>query len=387
MSKRTFIGAATSVPRVTKGTPGGTIVAGNTFTTTLTDENGNTIASVATATGTTVAQTCADIVAQWALETDPRLTAIQISNQTTFVQFTRSDSVTFNLATTHAQGGGGTNLNTYVYAVTTPGSNPAAFGSAANYAEEIVPVAADDITFVSGAWSMDLQQAAVVTGKVTFAPTWQGGVGGPGQYASITPSEFTFNSTGSASAYINVNAAAIPALVNGTAAPQNAAGLYLLGSAITTLTTNGGSVSVAVAAGETSIITTIINNGATVTPGTGVTLTSFSQSNGQGFVYCGGTNASVNGGTLTTRGTGTFTNVTVSGKGTFIGNSSGTITNLKRLGGTTDMLQSRVTRIVTNDTFAAGAVIRYDPSVLTITNGSQPIAGSGAVELTAKQIS
>jgi hypothetical protein len=384
MAKRSYIGgAATVTQQVWKGNIT-TTTTGHTYTLQLTDETGTTVTfSYALVGGDTTTTLAA---ASWAAafnlasnQLTPTYGALSAtSSSNTVILTARNAGVPFYPGTA---GGTGTWAST---GTTTANSGPADLNTAANYAEGVVPVASDDVSFISGDVFYGLQESAVFTGKVEFAPTFKGNVGSAGIYLSIAPSAFTCEASGTGSMWINMNSAAIALTINSTPAPSSGFGLNLLGSALTTVTVNGGSVAVANNAGETATITTIVNNGATVTAGVGTTLTNFTQSSGIG-VWVGAatlTLAGVSGGTLTTRGTQAITTATVSG-GTLVSNSTGTITTLNRLGGLADFMQSRSTRTVTNDTYTLGG-IKFDPNVVTFTNGAKPLSGSGPTTWTAK---
>src|SRR6185437_7450762 len=135
-------------------------------------------------------------------------------------------------------------------------------------------------------------------------------------------------------AFINIGSSAIAPVVRGTASQSApACGLYLLGSAMTTLTAISGSVDIAGGPGQTATVATIQlqPSGNSSLPrvniGSGVTLTSLYHQNGISTLNCAATTVIANAGTVTTFGSGAVATVTNNGA-TVVSNSSGTITNL-----------------------------------------------------------
>ncbi len=64
-------------------------------------------------------------------------------------------------------------------------------------------------------------------------------------------------------------------------------------------------------------------------------------------------------------------------------NSVGTITNLNVTGGTADFTGSQNTRTVTTAKVGKTGQIKYDISILTLTNKIQPVETSGTIAFTA----
>lgn len=154
------------------------------------------------------------------------------------------------------------------------------------------------------------------------------------------------------------------------------------------LTIRGGNVGVACESGEVATIATLTAGAdmAAIDPnvliGSGVTLTTLTVSRGAVLLMAAATTITQTGGTVTTERAGAVTTVTVSGNAVFVGNSTGTITTLNANGGTVDLLRSASARTVTTLNMLAGASLRYDPSVVTVTSKIVP---SGRVVLTASE--
>lgn len=261
------------------------------------------------------------------------------------------------------------------------------YNDAANWVTAAVPGAGDHVRIPYGsqdAITLSLNASAVAIGDfivesgapaIGHAPATATGLGAP-VYLQIDPDRFVFD--GTADSFIDLGTAAIAPQIDGTSTPSTGErGLYLLGTAMTTLAINGGHVGVAWAMGEVSTATTIAVDGSDTTAwlGAGITLTNFTQQNGTSVVLCSHTTANIHRGTVTTKGAATITTCNVYG-GLFIPNSTGTITTLNVYGGIVDLTRSAAARTITTlNLYPAGAVY-YDPTVATVTTFSpkQPIA-------------
>jgi len=106
---------------------------------------------------------------------------------------------------------------------------------------------------------------------------------------------------------------------------------------------------------------------AEVIVGDNVTLATVDKVGGDMVLRSGATAVSSGAGKLTIEGAGAVGTLTVDG-GTVYPNASGTIGALVLNGGLADFTQSRTARTVTAVTGRAGGAIKYDPSVVTVTN-------------------
>lgn len=247
--------------------------------------------------------------------------------------------------------------------------------TASNYSPSGVPAAGDNLRFPAGAGSISSNLTALNTatisgalGAVIFEEGYTGTVGTAAQSFQFTCSRFEF--AGSGLAYIDLQASAIEARVNQTAAAdEGTRGLYLIGSALTGLVVKSGSVGLAARFGTTSTCATVRGNGAdaSIWCGAGATVTTFQSYAGDHRVRCAATTVTVYGGQVASEEIGAITTVNVNG-GTFVGNSVGTITTLNARGGTSDFLQSAAARTVTTLNLYRGASVRVNDEALTITN-------------------
>src|SRR5689334_15030967 len=97
MANNTWIGGATAVAQEDRFTPCGTIEINDKFILTLYNQAGSSITITASATGTTVAQVCADLLTAWNaalldLTKAPYMSGITASNQTTYFKLLRSSA-------------------------------------------------------------------------------------------------------------------------------------------------------------------------------------------------------------------------------------------------------------------------------------------------------
>ena len=105
---------------------------------------------------------------------------------------------------------------------------------------------------------------------------------------------------------------------------------------------------------------------------------------GDVYLDTGAATANVKAGSLYTTGTGAITTLNVNG-GTVTSNSTGTITTLNVFdgSGTVDFTKSNATRVVTTATLDPSGVLKFDDSVLTLTNNIKPYTAARNITYTA----
>ncbi len=252
-----------------------------------------------------------------------------------------------------------------------------------NWVPSGVPAATDNVRFPAGSPSITASLTALNTatlsgalGTVVFEEGFTGTVGTSTTNMQFTCTRFDFSGVGIA--YIDLQASSIaPQVFNAAGADSSTRGLYLIGSALTTLNVEGGAVGIAFRSGETSTVATVrcVGNAADVVIGSGATLTTFYQTSGNSIIRCAATTVSCYGGTLKTTEVGAITTVNIKG-GTANLESTGTITTLNADGGTTNMLNSGAARTVTtlsqNPPPGGISHMYYDPNIVTVTNLSAP---------------
>ncbi len=252
-----------------------------------------------------------------------------------------------------------------------------------NWVPSGVPAATDNVRFPAGSPSITASLTALNTstlsgslGSVIFEDGFTGTVGTAGTNMQFTCTRFDFAGTGIA--YIDLQASSIaPQIFNTSSAGTGSRGLYLIGSALTTLNVEGGNVGIAFRSGETSTVATVrcYGGSADVVVGSGTTLTTFYQTAGTSVIRCAATTVTCYGGTLKTTEVGAITTLNVRG-GIVYPESTGTVTTLNAIGGTTNFRNSGAARTVTTlsqDVSPGGiAQVNYDPAVVTMTNLSAP---------------
>lgn len=240
-----------------------------------------------------------------------------------------------------------------------------------------IPVATDHVRIPPGyaAISSGLDQSAIVLGSFVVEEGVTAAIASASAPLRIAASRFEFFSTGIA--YIDLGATTVSPIIKGTATPDTGKrGLYLTGTALTTLSVAGGYVGLACRGGELATVTAarVTEGGGDLVLGVGCTLTTLSVAGGKCDLRCAATTVNLAGGTLTTSEAGTITTANVTG-GTANLNSTGTITTLNLTGGNVDMLGCQVARTITtlnHNPRLGSADITYDPAVVTVTTAAAP---------------
>lgn len=376
MASKTWVGGTTAVAQVDTFTNSNTGGGTETWTWTVTGEDGTTATATFVDDGTpTTAELYTGLVAAWNNSKHPYFTPVTAAGSTPVITLTADTAGTPFYVTLTASGTGA-----YTKASTTPNVGPYDWNTAANWVEGVVPVATNHVLITgSNKIIYGLRQGSVAINGFTVVPTYTGIIGGPGKPLVIDPDIFNFAGTGIS--YIDIGSAAIAVSVTATATPSSgAAGLYLLGSGITTLSVTGGTVAVATASGETATITTAQCSGAGVVYlGSGLTLTTFHLVSGTGYLSCAATTVNADSGTLYTLGTGAITtlnNGSALGGSTSYLSSTGTITTLNAKGGTIDFSKSDIARTVTTLNHYNGCSVKRNPSYITVTTYTQSDAST-----------
>lgn len=249
---------------------------------------------------------------------------------------------------------------------------------AANWNPSGVPADGDDVILPPGAEDVTdgLDQSAIALASLDVRQGYDGTIGTATEWFQIETDKLTFR--GSGAAYLDLGASACAPQIYATAtATTGERGLYLIGSALTTVVVMGGSVGLAIRAGETATAATVrvTGSGASCWIGAGVTLTTAVIHSGELMLSAHATTLTVHGGRATSADEAAITTANVWG-GVFVGNSSGTVTTLAHRGGVVDMSQSSVGRTITTYTPTPapdpGLLLLYDSTVVTITTWTQP---------------
>jgi hypothetical protein len=236
-----------------------------------------------------------------------------------------------------------------------------------------IPIAADNVTLQgANAITAGLDQSGVQLGTLVALPTFSGTVGTIKGYLQTDVADGNrFELAGTGLSFIDVGGAAVGPTITNTATASSGAGLYIKGTALTTISFRKGNLEVASGSTVTTInqsYETDSTSDTTLNVPTGVTLTTLNKTGGTATLGVATTTVANDAGKLTTQGTGAITTLTASG-GTIYSGSSGTVTNAKARGsGIIDLTRSRTARTVTNADCEGSGKILYDPNVVTLTN-------------------
>lgn len=352
------------------------------WTATVTLDDNTTFTVVYTEDGSpTVTEIAAGLHAAWQASTHPESKRITSTNPSAGVwTLTGTSGRPFTVALSAEVDGTFTET-------TTAGVSNSDYAQASNHSTDAVPVASDNVTI--GGPGPNQQAASILYGLYQETVTidafktlaeYTGQIGriedGKAFYLVVDPDSFDFRSTGQLN-LINLTDAAIAGFIKSSAQPtQGRKAIYLLGSALTTWEIAKGSVGIAAFPNETATIATLLvsfdqNQGSDcdIELGSGLTLTTLTQSGGKVLQRCASTTTSVSkGATWTSEGTGAITTLNLYGNG--FGNSSGTITTCN-LWGTLDLSGDRTARTITTLNRKPGSVlIRH--SGITITTDNKP---------------
>lgn len=379
MAQRTWQGGATAKAQVWT-TAIASSTNGQTFGVTLTDEVGGTGTVSYTASSDTTTTIATNLAAAINASTDPRFIAVTASSALAVLTLTADTAgVPFYPATTGTGSFSATST-------TTANQGPNDWNTKSNWVENVLPVNGDNI-ILSGSNTISYGLiTGLALGAFNSLSTFSGAIGVQGEYLSFTCTSFAWSSTGLG--FVNIGSSAIaPVVFNTNSASAPASGLYLLGSAMTTLTVYNGAVDIAGSTGQTSSVTTFnvsgINNGRPrVNLGTGVTSTTLGIDSGTANIACSLTTVNANGGTVTTYGSGTIGTINIRGA-TVVSNSTGTITTANVIGGSIDFTQLPTARTVSNCTISTGraASVLADTSLITFSAGI--IIGAGITTISA----
>lgn len=422
-----WLGTATTVAEVDTFTPAN-IEATDIFTLTATGLDGTTFTISYTAVDTSATTVSGAIITLWNDSTNSLLNTITASGTSTVILTADTAGDAFSVAST-AVDGGGADTQTFARAATTASAGPKHWDSVANWSDGDLPgdSAADEVYIedFSGSIFYGLDQSGIANTltSLNIGKSFTGKIGSNGSagiaadYLQIKATALNVgrhfgpgSPTGSGRLKIDLGATASTITVDGTATASDSGKPALrlkMASTSTNLHVNKGSVGVAVEAGETSTLGTVrvgfltnVSSDSDLFLGDGVTfggtntlditggdvslrsaVTTVTITSGSLIKTNSGAITTINqsGGTVSTWDSGTVTTVNLTG-GTFNSNSTGTITTLDIDGGRADFTKSPASRTVTTPTLDSGGTLKYDPSIVTMTN---KINSTNAVTLTA----
>jgi len=214
-----WAGGATATAQVSTLTPGGTIEAGDVFNVILTGEDGVAQTEAVTATGTSVAQVCDDIVLQCNASSQSLFKNVTFTDQTSRVDVTaNSAGVPFYLTETTTESGGGSQDNqTFAVGSTTASSGPNDYNVLANWVESdgtapsAVPASNDEVFFSTGSHDVlyGLDQSSVNLKQFRVTSGYSGGIGQADiplkiDVSNVTDSVMPYLALGSSGRRVNI---------------------------------------------------------------------------------------------------------------------------------------------------------------------------------------
>lgn len=384
MANQIWRGSAKAVAELDTLTPGGTIVAADTFSVTI----NNKVVSFVT-TDSTIATACIGVQAALAACTEPEFLELTYVNTGTTVTATaNTPGKPFTMTTSIISSAG-----TFTHAVTTASSGPNDWGTAANWSTNSVPVNSDTVYFSASRVSClyGLNQSAVTLTALNIEQSFTGQLGNPdyngnyfeyrGRFLQIGATTCTIGyGPGTGSQLIRLDfgsvQTALTVLNTGSSSETGVETVVAKGThASNAWNVYRGSVGFAVKPGDTATVATY-NQGyiqsstsdANVRFGSGVTWTTINQSGGTFEISSNGTTVTKTNGILNINGTATLTNLNLDG-GPVYYRSTGTLGTAKvGDGGMLDFSQDMRARTVTNCTINKGATLNDPFRTVTFTN-------------------
>ena len=248
----------------------------------------------------------------------------------------------------------------------TDSSSPTDFNTAANWSPSGVPGASDNVRFTA-AYSNNCagyDASGTALADVIIEHGHSGQLGSSTADLQLNCSYFEFAGTGES--YIDLGSSTVAPRIKmtGSGAGVGQYGLYLIGTGITVLSMEGGSVGLAAIHGQASTVTTVRQLGGDMKIGA-ATVTNYEGHGGSALVACNLATAKLYGATLETAEQMTITTLTIE-NGTCRASSSGTITTANVHGGDLDFSQTGAARIVSTLNLNPGGGVKYDPASVTI---------------------
>lgn len=380
----------TQVPQSRTFTISGAGGGSETWTFTFTDDDGTTQTVTFTDDGSpTVAEVATGCYEAWEAATHPALARISATNPSDGVVKLTADTAGIPFTVTLAASGTGTVSTEDT--VANVGNNDGSLDR--NWSQNDAPDTGDDLIFEPGnvSWKYGLNQSGVAIADFKVQQGCQSEYGrfeyGKFHYLRIDPDSFDYRGSGGLNLF-DIGSANINMYVEAYGS-QTANGrhvVYLKGSDIATLEVAKGNVGVAVLDADTATVATILcglleNPQADVnlTIGSGVTLTTLTQSAGSCTLRCAATTVSVYpGATLYTEGTGTIGTLHIYEGGTAYLKSSGTITTMN-LFGTADFSRDLTAKTVTTlNHKKGGTLVKHDN--ITVSTYNPPTSSGGAID-------
>lgn len=394
MAVYNWLGRAAARAQVSTVTPSGTIEVGDIFYCTI---NGKSISF--TATGTTVANVVAGLVAAWNASEITEFAAITATDSTTHMTLTADTAgVPFvvTVSTTESNGGAA-DAQSISTATTTTATGPNNWNDANNWDGATIPTTGDtanvDLSLNSVLYGLDQNTVTLASLYVYTSRFTTNTLGLPSsnengyteyldQYLKISATSCVIDAD-SPRIKLDFGSAANATEIRrtGTSTEFPTPAVLIKGTNIgNTMDVVSGSVGLAYYEGESYNAASLTTaQGATVNCGTGAAITD-TVSTGQTVFKGTGTNFQTDGGTAEILGTPGFSTLTCSDGQTLV-KFGGTVVDVVVGPGTIDTTGDVTPRTFTNCTIEQGGQIIDPNETITYTNGFQP--GDGVSSLQA----
>jgi hypothetical protein len=409
-----WTGAATAVAQVDTFTPAN-VEVGDIFTLTVTGYDGTGTTVSFTATAATAANVVAGIETAWNASTHALCTPITAdSNSIDGVATLTADTAgnAFSVAST-ATNGGAADTQTFSRAATTASAGPKHWDCTANWDTGALPGgAASQNVYIEDASAeilYGLNQSGIAntltslniektfTGKIGY----NGATGKTGTYLQIKATAVNIGYN-----YSGASASGSGRLMIDTGSTASTVTVYEMGSASDTgkpacrlkansastdIIVHQGKVGIAYEAGETSTIddltigyTASASGQVEVTVGNGLTVDDIAKRIGTLTLRSACDVLTNESGACYLYGSGTVGTLTIN-SGTVYSSTTGTITTASADGGTLDLTGSLSARTITTAKIGNGGSIKYDPSIIAITNGITLVETAGKFLITSQE--
>lgn len=343
------------------------------WTFTLTEDDGSTTTISYTEDGSpTPTEIATGLCDAWNAGTHPSVARITATNPSAGVVVLTMDTAGVPFSVALADNGDGTHTETDTTA--NIGNNDGSLDR--NWSQNDALDTGDDAIFEPGnvSWKYGLNQSSIALTDFKVAKGCQMDFGrfefGKFHYLRIDPDSFDYRGNGSL-AMFDIGSANISPYIESYGSPSvNGRNVvYIKGSNIATLKVSKGNVGVGVLDADTATVATILcglldNPQADVNLliGSGTTLTTLTQAGGLCLMRCAATTVNLNGGELTSEGSGAITTVNVRPKTKFYPKSSGTITTLN-CWGLTDCTRDQSAKTITTINPKPGGKLILNSSV------------------------
>jgi len=408
-----WTGAATAVAEVDTFTPAN-VEIGDVFTLTITGWDGTTNAVSFTATATTVANVTAGLTAAWNASTHALCTPITAADNTTTLSLT-ADTAGDAFSCASTCDGDGAPADTFTRAATTASAGPKHWDCTSNWDTGALPGgAASQNVYIEDflgeiCYGLDQSGIANTLDSLNIEKTFTGKLGYNG-------------ATGETGTYLQIKATAVNIGYNYSGATASGSGRIMLdtgatastitiyelastasdtgkpcarlkaNSASTDILIHQGKVGIAYEAGETSTIddltigyTATSSGQVEVTAGSGLTVDAITKRIGTLTLRSACTSLVNESGSAYLYGTGLVGTLTINSGTVYANNNPAAppaITTCSADGGTLDLTGLLTARTITTINLGAGGSLKYDPSIITITNGITSVESSGKFLIT-----